>query len=94
MKVNKSGLLMNNTKSNTDIQIGILTIILYLVGIVSFKQNHKRKLTPRECFRLQDFPDTFKMPCSDTQMYKQAGNSITVGVLAKIVEKLNIKKNT
>jgi len=47
-----------------------------------------RRLTPRECFRLQDFPDSFKMPCSDTQMYKQAGNSITVGVLEKIIKRL------
>ena len=47
-----------------------------------------RRLTPRECFRLQDFPDSFKMPCSDSQMYKQAGNSITVGVLEKIINRL------
>jgi len=47
-----------------------------------------RRLTPRECFRLQDFPDSFKMPCSDSQMYKQAGNSITVGVLEKIIKRL------
>lgn len=47
-----------------------------------------RRLTPRECFRLQDFPDTFKFVVSDTQLYKQAGNSITVAVLAKILDKL------
>jgi len=47
-----------------------------------------RRLTPRECFRLQDFPDSFKMPCSDSQMYKQAGNSITVAVLEKIIKRL------
>jgi len=47
-----------------------------------------RRLTPRECFRLQDFPDSFKMPCSDSQMYKQAGNSITVAVLEKIINRL------
>ena len=44
-----------------------------------------RRLTPRECFRLQDFPDSFKFVCSDTQLYKQAGNSITVGVLHGIL---------
>ena len=49
-----------------------------------------RRLTPRECFRLQDFPDSFIMPCSDTQMYKQAGNSITVAVLAKIIKNLRL----
>lgn len=49
-----------------------------------------RKLTPRECFRLMDFPDSFTWPVSDTQAYKQAGNSICVGVLAGIINKLNI----
>lgn len=49
-----------------------------------------RRLTPRECFRLQDFPDTFKFVVSDTQLYKQAGNSITVRVLEKIISKLNL----
>jgi DNA (cytosine-5)-methyltransferase 1 len=49
-----------------------------------------RRLTPRECFRLQDFPDTFKFVCSDTQLYKQAGNSITVAVLAAIINKLKL----
>jgi len=49
-----------------------------------------RKLTPRECFRLMDFPDTFTWPVSDSQAYKQAGNSIVVGVLAKIIAKLKL----
>jgi len=49
-----------------------------------------RKLTPRECFRLQDFPDTFKLPCSDSQTYKQAGNSITCSVLFNIIKKLKL----
>jgi len=53
--------------------------------------NYKiRRLTPRECFRLMDFPDTFKMPCSNTQMYKQAGNSIVVNVLAEIIKRLKL----
>ena len=61
-------------------------------GKVSYTENDDiRRLTPRECFRLQDFPDTFKFVVSDTQLYKQAGNSITVGVLAKILEKLNLQ---
>lgn len=49
-----------------------------------------RRLTPRECFRLMDFPDAFKMPCSNSQMYKQAGNSIVVSVLAKIIQNLTL----
>ncbi|KQC02067.1 DNA (cytosine-5-)-methyltransferase [Pedobacter sp. Hv1] len=47
-----------------------------------------RKLTPLECFRLQDFPDSFIKPVSDTQLYKQSGNSITVAVIQAIEEVL------
>lgn len=51
-----------------------------------------RKLTPLECFRLMDFPDTFDFSVvSDSQAYKQAGNSIVVNVLAQIINKLNLK---
>jgi len=49
-----------------------------------------RRLTPRECFRLMDFPDTFTWPVSDIQAYKQAGNSIVVRVLEKIINNLPI----
>jgi DNA (cytosine-5)-methyltransferase 1 len=47
-----------------------------------------RRLTPRECFRLMDFPDTFTWPVSDSQAYKQAGNSIVVNVLYKLLKQL------
>jgi DNA (cytosine-5)-methyltransferase 1 len=53
------------------------------------KDYNIRKLTPRECFRLMDFPDSFNWTVSDTQAYKQAGNSIVVNVLAQIINKLN-----
>jgi DNA (cytosine-5)-methyltransferase 1 len=49
-----------------------------------------RRLTPRECFRLMDFPDTFTWNVSDSQAYKQAGNSIVVNVLCKIINQLKI----
>ena len=49
-----------------------------------------RRLTPRECFRLMDFPDSFTWPVSDSQAYKQAGNSIVVNVLLKIIKNLNL----
>jgi len=49
-----------------------------------------RRLTPRECFRLMDFPDTFTWPVSDSQAYKQAGNSIVVNVLYKIIKNLSL----
>ena len=51
-----------------------------------------RRLTPRECFRLMDFPDSFKFVCSNSQLYKQAGNSIVVNVLSEIIKNLNLKK--
>jgi len=54
-------------------------------------KDRMRTYTPRECFRLQDFPDSFKFVVSDAQLYKQAGNSITVGVLAKILLKLKLE---
>lgn len=55
------------------------------------QENYRiRRLTPRECFRLMDFPDSFTWPVSDSQAYKQAGNSIVVNVLAKIINNLNL----
>ena len=51
-----------------------------------------RKLTPRECWRLQGFPDwafdKAKEVNSDSQLYKQAGNSVTVPVIADIASRL------
>ncbi len=66
---------------------------------ILIEQNGKnpRRLTPRECARLQGFPDHFKIPVSDTQAYKQFGNSIVVplienvaGLLVQKVEELDI----
>ena len=56
----------------------------------TLKQDTIRRLTPRECFRLMDFPETFTWSCSDSQAYKQAGNSIVVKCLEKIIEKLKL----
>ena len=51
-----------------------------------------RKLTEKECWRLQGFPDSAfrkaKQVVSNSQLYKQAGNSVTVNVIAAIAEKL------
>ncbi len=40
-----------------------------------------RRLTPRECARLMGFPDSFRIPVSDTRAYKQFGNSVVVDVM-------------
>ena len=51
-----------------------------------------RKLTPKECFRCQGFPDEYferaAEVCSNRQLYKQAGNSVTVNVIYEIAKKL------
>ena len=43
-----------------------------------------RRLTPRECARLQGFPDSFKIPVSDTQAYRQFGNSVVVPLMENV----------
>lgn len=49
-----------------------------------------RKLTPKECLRLMGFRDDFKITVSDTQMYRQAGNSIVVDVLIAVLKQMDI----
>lgn len=43
-----------------------------------------RRLTPRECARLQGFPDSFKIVVSDTQAYRQFGNSVVVPLMTDV----------
>ncbi|MCC8396332.1 DNA (cytosine-5-)-methyltransferase [Paraburkholderia sp. MMS20-SJTR3] len=43
-----------------------------------------RRLTPRECARLMGFPDTFRIPVSDTQAYRQFGNSVVMPVMREV----------
>lgn len=43
-----------------------------------------RRLTPRECARLMGFPDTFRIPVSDTRAYKQFGNSVVVPAVREV----------
>jgi DNA (cytosine-5)-methyltransferase 1 len=47
-----------------------------------------RKLTPRECLRLMGFDDDFQIVVSNTQAYRQAGNSIVVNVFIYILKEL------
>lgn len=55
-----------------------------------YTQQRIRRLTPLECFRLMDFNDDFKWNVSDSQAYKQAGNSICVNMFVEILKKLNL----
>ena len=57
-----------------------------------------RRLTPLECLRLQGFPDSFHNKCieeglSDTQLYRQAGNSMTVDVMAYLIKEILINES-
>lgn len=56
-----------------------------------------RKLTPKECFRLQGWPDDYfekaQFVNSDSQLYKQAGNGVTVTVIEAIARKMNVNLN-
>lgn len=47
-----------------------------------------RRLTPRECARLMGFPERFKIPVSDTQAYKQFGNSVVVPVATAVARQV------
>lgn len=43
-----------------------------------------RRMTPRECARIMGFPDTFQIPVSDTQAYKQFGNSVVMPAMQEV----------
>lgn len=49
-------------------------------------RKNPRRLTPRECARLMGYPDTFRIPVSDTRAYKQFGNSVVVDVMAHVAK--------
>lgn len=53
-------------------------------------KNGIRKMTPHECFNTQGFPSDFRLPedMSDARLYKQAGNSVCVSVIARIAENI------
>ena len=54
--------------------------------LIAQNRKNPRRLTPRECARLQGFPETFIIPVSDTQAYKQFGNSVVVPLIADVAK--------
>lgn len=54
--------------------------------LIEQEGKNPRKLTPRECARLQGFPDNFIIPVSDTQAYRQFGNSVVVPLMAAVAK--------
>lgn len=57
--------------------------------LIEQKGKNPRKITPREASRLQGFPEDFKIPVSDTQAYKQFGNSVSVPVIKALAKEIN-----
>lgn len=63
---------------------------MHRAGVDNYVTYHEkvRRLTPRECLRLMGYDDTFKIVVSDTQTYKQAGNSIVVDVMINVMKEI------
>lgn len=56
--------------------------------LIEQKRKPPRRLTPRECARLQGFPESFVIPVSDTQAYRQFGNSVVVPLIADVASQM------
>lgn len=82
-----------------DVRGHAITLSAYGGGVGSKTGLYKigetiRKLSPRECARVQGFPDEFKIISSTTQAYKQFGNSVAINVLDEIVKEIIATKTT
>lgn len=62
--------------------------------LIAQEGKNPRRLTPRECARLQGFPESFEIPVSDTQAYKQFGNSVVVPLMANVATLIAEKMRT
>jgi len=87
------------TSTKTDLEVArpLLQSMhkMHRAGVDNYVTHNKgriRKLTPKECLRLMGFGDGFNQVVSDTQMYRQAGNSIVVDVLIAILKEMDITK--
>lgn len=85
------------TSTKTDLEVArpLLQTMhkMHRAGVDNYVTHNKgriRKLTPRECLRLMGFRDDFKIVVSDTQMYRQAGNSIVSDVLIALLKQMDI----
>ena len=68
------------------IAITVVSSDAHKLGVVT--NDIPRRITPRECARLQGFPDSFKLHSSDTWAYHQLGNSVSVPVITAIINDL------
>ncbi len=99
----RHGVAIKDTRQHIDSRTGkgarVYTDVCPTINATEYKEPKKvqlgveiRKLTPRECWRLQGFPDwafdKAQGVNSNSQLYKQAGNSVTVNVIHAIAERL------
>jgi DNA (cytosine-5)-methyltransferase 1 len=56
--------------------------------LIKQEDKNPRKLSPREAGRLQGFPNSFKIPVSDTHAYRQFGNSVAVPVIEELAKNI------
>lgn len=56
--------------------------------LIAQRRRNPRRLTPRECARIMGFPDSFEIPVSDTQAYRQFGNSVVPGVVEAVAKQM------
>lgn len=85
------------TKTDLEIARPLLQSMhkMHRAGVDNYVTHNKgriRKLTPKECLRLMGFTDDFKQVVSDTQLYRQAGNSIVVDVLIALLKQMDITR--
>lgn len=85
-------------KDNNDSMFTLTAQDQHGVVLIKNKKYQVRRLTPLECFRLQGFPDwayerARAIGMSDTQLYKQAGNAVTVNVVRWIGEHIGTSKS-
>ena len=94
--VTASGTKNFYSKPKTDLEVArpLLSTMhkMHRAGVDNYitEGRNIRKLTPRECLRLMGFDDRFRIAVSDTQMYRQTGNSIVVDVLISILQTIGI----
>ena len=58
---------------------------LVAISQIPIYGKEKRYITPRECARLQSFPETFKLSPDDKKSYKQLGNSVNVNNVYTVI---------
>lgn len=92
-----SGTRNYRTSTKTDLEVArpLLQSMhkMHRAGVDNYVTHNKgriRKLTPTECLRLMGFTDDFKKVVSDTQLYRQAGNSIVVDVMIALLKQMDI----